>query len=155
MRISDVGLELIKRFEGFRAKKYICAAGYPTIGIGHVLKKGEDYDVITEAFAIELLRQDVKIAEYYVGKLITKPLTQCQFDALVSFTFNCGGGALQRSSLRSKINRGEFSSAANEFLKWNRGGGRVLKGLTKRRQAERELFLAESAITYKEQKDVF
>lgn len=155
MKVSSVGLQLIKEFEGFRATKYICAAGYPTIGIGHVIKKGENYDVITEAFAIELLRQDVRIAENYIRKLITKPLTQCQYDALVSFTFNCGGGALQRSTLRAKINRGEFASAADEFLKWARGGGRILKGLLRRRKAERALFLADDAKVYKEQKDVF
>ena len=104
--ITPNGLDLIKRFEGFSQTVYFCPAGYPTIGYGHVVKDDEDFsEGIDEAEAEELLRQDTMIAERAVLRLINVPLTDGQFDALVSFTFNLGGGALQRSTLRRKINR--------------------------------------------------
>ena len=101
--ITQDGIDLIKRFEGFSATVYICPAGYPTIGYGHLVKDSGRYEQgITEAEAEELLRRDVHAAESAVMRLIDVPLTDGQFDALASFTFNLGAGALQRSTLRKK-----------------------------------------------------
>ena len=135
--ITQDGLNLIKRFEGFMGEVYICPAGYPTIGYGHVVKDDEDFSAgISEAQAEELLRQDATIAERAVLRLINVPLTDGQFDALVSFTYNLGGGALQRSTLRRKIHREEHAEVPEQLMRWVWAGGRKLKGLMRRRQAE-------------------
>lgn len=140
--ISQDGLDLIKRFEGFRPAVYRDAVGLPTIGYGHLIKQGATFDrPITEREAEELLRRDVSIAERAVLRLISVPLSDGQFAALVSFVFNLGAGALQRSTLRMKLNRGDIADAADEFIKWIRAGGRVLRGLVLRRNAERSMFL--------------
>ena len=139
--VSDKGLDLIKRFEGFSRTVYFCPAGYPTIGYGHVVKDDEDFSAgIDEAQAEELLRQDAQIAELAVLRLITVPLTDGQFDALVSFTYNLGGGALQRSTLRRKINREEHAEVPEQFMRWVWAGGRRLRGLVRRRAAEAGLY---------------
>lgn len=139
--ITQSGIDLIKRFEGFSAKVYICPAGYPTIGFGHVVKPYEDFSAgIDEALGEELLRQDAQIAERAVLRLINVPLTDGQFDALVSFTYNLGGGALQRSTLRRKINREEHAEVPEQFMRWVWAGGRKLKGLVRRREAEVKLY---------------
>jgi len=137
--ITQAGVDLIKRFEGFSPTVYICPAGYPTIGYGHVVKPQEREQFaggITTEQAETLLRQDVQTAERAVLRLITVPLTDGQFDALVSFTFNLGAGALQRSTLRRKVNRGDHANVPEEFRKWVWTGGRKLEGLVKRRDAE-------------------
>ena len=139
--ITQNGLDLIKRFEGFSRTVYFCPAGYPTIGYGHVVKDGEDFsNGIMEGEAEELLRQDAVIAERAVLRLINVPLTDGQFDALVSFTYNLGGGALQRSTLRRKINREEHGEVPEQFMRWVWAGGRKLKGLVRRRAAEAGLY---------------
>jgi lysozyme len=139
--ITQNGLVLIKQFEGFKAEPYLCPAGYRTIGYGHVIKNPKDYPYsLTQDEALELLSHDVIRAENAVLRLITVPLTNGQFDALVSFTFNLGAGALQRSTLRRKINRGEYADASPEFKKWVWGGGKKLKGLVRRRDAEVALY---------------
>lgn len=118
---------------------YICPAGYPTIGYGHVVMAHEQDQFalgITQAEATELLRKDVGIAERAVLRLISVPLTDGQFDALVSFTFNLGAGALQRSTLRRKVNRGEHESILAELMKWVWAAGKRLPGLVRRRQIE-------------------
>lgn len=138
-RISTHGLDLIRRFESFAPAIYICPAGYPTIGYGHLIteaNKAQFLDGVDKRQAQELLQHDVQKAERAVLRLITVPLMQGQFDALVSFTFNLGGGALQRSTLRRKINREEHDDVPAELMKWVWAGGRKLKGLMKRRQAE-------------------
>lgn len=141
MKISANGLKLIQRFEGFEGEVYVDAAGYPTIGYGHLIKQGEDFSGgISYAQATRLLEQDVSFAERAVQRLIRISLTQPQFDALVSFTFNLGGGALQRSTLRRKVNRYEHSEVPDEFMRWTWAGGRRLRGLIRRRQAEAELY---------------
>lgn len=141
-QITENGLALIKRFEGFSAQLYDDAAGYATIGYGHLLQPGEDFSAgITRADADRLLRADVRIAQGAVLRLIDHPLTDGQYDALVSFTFNVGGGALQRSTLRRKINRGELAAAPAEFHRWVYAGGRRLRGLVRRREAEIACFL--------------
>jgi len=140
--ITNEGLNLIKRFEGFSETVYICPAGYPTIGYGHVVKDHENFSCgISEEEAEDLLREDTQVAENAVLRLITVPLTDGQFDALVSFTFNLGGGALQRSTLRRKVNREEHEDVPREFLRWVWAGGRKLKGLIKRREAEAVFYM--------------
>jgi lysozyme len=140
--ITDRGLAAIKRFEGFVDHVYLCAAQVPTIGYGHALRVGEEFpSAISEEQAEALLAQDVGWAEDAVVRLISVPLSDGQFDALVSFTFNLGSGALQRSTLRSCLNRGEYQAAADELPKWCMAGGRKLDGLLKRRLAERAMFI--------------
>ncbi len=141
--ISKQGLDLICRFEGFSPVIYICPAGYPTIGYGHLIteaNKEQFLDGVDEDEALELLRSDVGKAERAVLRLIAVPLTQGQFDALVSFTFNLGSGALQRSTLRRKVNREEHADVPAELMKWVWAGGRKLNGLVKRRAAEAEIY---------------
>jgi lysozyme len=140
LRISNAGLALIKRFEGFCATVYHCPAGIPTIGYGHVIKRGETFKLLTVDEATELLRADAAIAERAVQRLITVPLTQNQFDALVSFTFNLGEGALERSSLRKIINEGRFDRVPSELNRWVFAKGKKLPGLVLRRLAEGEVF---------------
>jgi GH24 family phage-related lysozyme (muramidase) len=140
MKINQAGLDLIKSFEGLRCNAYKCPAGVWTIGYGHTLNvvRGQIIDVIT---AEQLLKQDLQQFERAVDKLITVPLTDNQFSALVSFAFNCGEGALSTSTLRRKLNGGDYLGAALEFLKWTRANGKVLPGLVRRRNAEKQLFL--------------
>ena len=141
--MSKTGLDVIQRFEGFSPTVYICPAGYPTIGYGHVIKPHERQQFargITAEQAESLLRQDVQSGERAVLRLITVPLTDRQFDALVSFTFNLGAGALQRSTLRRRVNRGDHAAVPAEFGKWVWAGGRKLQGLVRRREAESMLY---------------
>lgn len=142
---TSVGIKLITDFEGFSPVRYLCPAGVWTIGYGHAIRKGEIWDsptaTITEEEARLLMDKDNDEAEKAVIRLIYVPLEDWMFDALVSFTFNLGGGALQRSTLRSKLNRGEYADAANEFPKWCWAGGQKMAGLYRRRIAERNLFL--------------
>lgn len=136
------GIRLITTFEGLSLKPYLCPAGVWTIGYGHtgpMVNKDTPNITIEEAEAI--LQHDLHRFESSVLRLITRPLTDGQFDALVSFTFNLGAGALQRSTLRQKCNRREDEGAAAEFLKWNKIGGNAVKGLTKRRLAESGIYL--------------
>lgn len=140
--INEAGLDLIKLFEKFSPTKYICQAGYPTIGWGHVILPNEKFDEpISEELGDELLSKDLLIAERSVCRLITIALTDNEYAALVSFAFNLGGGALQRSTLRQLVLRGEVGDAADEFPKWVYANGRRSRGLLRRRLAERELFL--------------
>ena len=142
--IIPEALELICRFESFSPVIYICPAGYPTIGYGHVVKPQEKEKFangITEPDAKILLQEDVNIAECGVLRLISVPLTDGQFGALVSFTFNLGAGSLQRSTLRNKVNRHEHDEVPAEFMKWVWAGGRKLHGLVIRRQEEAMLYL--------------
>lgn len=143
MRLSDVGLLFIKRFEGFSAVIYLDAAGLPTIGYGHLLRPSEMKlysSGIDLAAAQALLRMDVRVAEQAVAQLIRVPLAQPQFDALVSFTYNLGSGVLERSTLRRKLNRGEYDEVPEQFLRYVWAGGRKLAGLVRRRRAEALLF---------------
>lgn len=140
--ITHAGIALIRRFEGFSATPYRCPAGYLTIGYGHVIPPGAPVpDSLTQQEAADLLAEDVMTAERAVLRLVHAPLTDGQFDALVSFTFNLGAGALQRSTLRRRVNREEYSEASGEFLRWVFAGGRRISGLKRRREAERERFL--------------
>ncbi len=141
--LTDDGLALIKHFEGLVPETYVCTAGWPTIGYGHVVRDGERErfeDGIDEATAEEMLRRDVASAERAVLRLIRMPLEDGQFNALGSFTFNLGAGALQRSTLRRKVNREEHDAVPAEFRRWVWAGGRKLKGLIRRREAEAALY---------------
>ena len=141
--VTEEGLDLIKWFEGFSPIIYICPAGWPTIGYGHVVRdqaRKQYEDGIDEAAADELLRRDVETAERAVLRLIRVPLKDGRFDALCSFTFNLGAGALQRSMLRRKVNRKEHGAVPTEFRRWVWAGGRELKGLVRRREAEAGLY---------------
>ena len=145
--LTDEGLALIKCFEGFAPGIYICPGGWPTIGYGHVVRNHERdrfADGIDEATAEDLLRRDVEAAVRAVLRLIRVPLADGQFDALVSFAFNLGAGALQRSTLRRKVNREEHHVVPAEFRRWVWAGGRKLKGLVRRREAEAELYASQS-----------
>ncbi len=144
--VTDEGLDLIKRFEGFEPEIYICPGGWPTIGYGHVVRDHERKrfaDGIDEAAAEELLRRDIETAAHAVLRLIRVPLEDGQFDALASFAFNLGAGALQRSTLRRKVNREDHCAVPGEFRRWVRAGGRKLKGLIRRREAEAELYASQ------------
>ncbi len=136
-------VEVIKHFEGFKPKVYDDGAGYPTIGYGHKLKANEieDYKniAITKQQAEEILRHDMRTAESAVDRLVKSPLKDNQFDALVCFTYNLGSGALQRSTLRQRLNRGDYE-VHNEFLKYVLAGGKKSKGLLRRRKAEASIF---------------
>ncbi len=137
--ITQDGINLIKRFEGFEPNIYLDATGLPTIGYGHLLRQGEA-EMFKSGISPEageaLLIKDVLSAEQAVLRLIRVPLTDGQFDALVSFTFNLGSGALQRSTLRRKVNREEHEEVPEQFLRWVWAGGRRLRGLVRRREAE-------------------
>ena len=110
-----------------------------TIGFGHTRNVTSNMQ-ITQEQAEEFLKEDLAVFEAGVTRLIKVTLTQNQFDALVSFAFNVGLGALERSSLRMKLNRKDYTGASKEFLKWNKCGGLVSNGLTRRRLAEKKLF---------------
>ena len=145
MCLSEDGLELIRRHEGLRLKAYRCPAGVWTIGYGHTkgVKRGM---VIARVHADRFLREDVQDAEEAVNRLVEVPMTQGQFDALVSFVFNLGIGAFSRSTLRKVLNKGDYCAAAEQFGRWVyalQGGQRVkLPGLVARREDERALFEA-------------
>jgi lysozyme len=140
---TQQGIALIKAFEGFSAQPYLCPAGIPTIGFGHMIGQGEAFPSqgISWEEATALLKQDAAIAARAVLRLIQVSLSDGQFDALVSFTFNLGAGALQRSTLRRKVNRQEHEEAAGEFRRWIWAGGQKSRGLMRRREAERALYL--------------
>ncbi|MCG7878335.1 MAG: lysozyme [Candidatus Thiodiazotropha endolucinida] len=134
--ITQDGIDLIKRFEGFSSTVYICPAGYQTIGYGHLVRSGESFNEISETEAEELLRKDVESAERAVLRLVNVPLTDGQFDALVSFTFNLGSGAFQRSTLRRKVNHQAHAEVPEQLMRWVWARGRMLRGLVIRRTSE-------------------
>ena len=142
MQTSQKGIDLIKKFEGTVLKVYKDAVGKETIGIGHLIKAGEHFTTLTQQQAEDLLAKDLKQFEVGVASSVKVPLTQNQFDALVSFSFNLGLGNLNSSTLLKKLNSGDYKGTSEEFPKWNRAGGKVLQGLTNRRIAEKELFLS-------------
>lgn len=140
-QISQSGINKIKKHEALSLTPYKDSAGLWTIGYGHLLKNGEWWDNITEAFAEELLKKDLAIAERAVNDYVLVPISQNQYDALVSFVYNVGAGAFKKSTLLKKLNNGD-GSVASEFLRWNKAGGRVVNGLIARREREQALFLA-------------
>lgn len=145
MRISQRGLDLIKKWEGFSARPYKCPAGFMTIGYGHLIRKNQTFSELTPEQAELLLRIDVSSAEKSVRRLIDPRVFDCvegqgRFDALVSFAYNLGGGALQASTLRRRINSGDAFHVFEEFGKYRFAGGRVMKGLVLRRWDEAAVY---------------
>jgi len=141
MKLSNAGLELIKKSEGFRSKVYLDIAGLPTIGYGHRLVHPECYpDGICETQAEVILLCDVHEAEHAVSRQVTAPLTQGQFDALVYFTFNLGSGRLASSTLLQSLNAGKYDAVASELLRWDHSGEHEIVSLKARRQAEFQLW---------------
>lgn len=146
MRLGSKGLELIKSFEGFYSKPYLDPIGIPTIGYGATYypnkKKVTMKDKpLTEKEASDLLKEMMVTYENDVKRLVKRELNQNQFDALVSFTYNLGSANLGKSTLLNKINANPCDKTIkDEFLKWNKAGGKVLNGLTRRRNAEAELY---------------
>jgi lysozyme len=139
MRTGPQGIELIRHFEGCRFDAYLCPAGVWTIGYGHTadVKEGDSIDQeAAEAFLIE----DLETFEQAVTRLVEVPLTQQQFDALVSWTFNLGAGNLAESTLLRKLNNYQYVEVPEQMMRWVRAGGQVLEGLVKRRAAEAALF---------------
>jgi lysozyme len=147
-RLSQRGAGFIARFEGCVLHMYNDPTRNATIGVGHLIHPGpingaeppEFRHGITRKRALELLMNDAGKAARSVRRLITVPLTQQQFDALVSFTFNCGEGSLAASTLRKRLNRREYAAVPSELNKWVLSGGKRLPGLVRRRKAEGALF---------------
>lgn len=138
MKTSEKGKAIIKQYEGFRAKPYLCPAKVPTIGYGATYyldgRKVKLTDpAISEAQADKLLDKMLEKYEQAVERYAQVPLNQNQFDALVSFCYNVGAENLRTSTLLKKLNAKDYAGAGEQFLKWNRGGGRVLQGLVNRR----------------------
>ncbi|XUY29785.1 lysozyme [Agrobacterium sp. rho-8.1] len=143
MAINKASIDLIRQFEGCELTAYLCPANVPTIGYGTTkgLKRADvGRKTITEAEATRLLLEDVARFEKAVDKLVKVTLTDNQRGALVSFTYNLGEGNFGSSTLLKKVNAGDFKAAQLEFAKWDKAGGKVLAGLTRRRAAEAKLF---------------
>lgn len=151
MKTSKEGLEMIMKAEGWVPTVYLCQAGHPTIGYGHLItpeeRKAGTFEgrTLTEAEGLALLQQDVRRFEVGIGKLVKVKLSQNQFDALVDFAFNLGLEALKNSTLLRRLNDGDYN-LAGEFSKWCRarnpktGRLEVLSGLVRRRKREADLF---------------
>lgn len=146
MQTSEKGISLIKEFEGCKLTAYQDSVGVWTIGYGWTqpvdgkpIRAGM---TIKQQTAERLLKTGLVSYESDVSRLVKVGLTQGQFDALVSFTYNLGARSLSTSTLLRKLNAGDYAGAADEFLRWNKAGGKVLNGLTRRREAERALFLS-------------
>lgn len=139
MKISKEGIALIKKFEGCKLESYLCAANVPTIGYGSTkdVKMGM---TISQERAEELLLEDLEVYEGAVIKAVEVPLHQHQFDALVSWTFNLGGANLNASTMLKVLNKGAYEDVPYQMKRWNKAGGQVLEGLTRRRLAESLLF---------------
>ena len=158
MKVSEKALSCIRHHEGVRQKVYKCPARLYTVGVGHVLYpeqnrlkledrdayplRPEDNRIFSMGEVNAILQEDLMRFEQGVEKLCPVPLTQGMFDSLVSFSFNCGLGTLQRSTLRQKLLRGDKAGAAEELLKYCMAGGKILKGLQNRRIDERAVFLS-------------
>jgi lysozyme len=147
-KISNLGLELIKKYEGFKAKAYLCPANVITIGYGSTYyENGTKVKLtdspITQERATELLEALLVSYERSVDSYCVDTINQNQFDALCSFAYNCGVGNLKSSTLLKKVNKNPNDpTIKDEFLKWNKGGGKVLSGLTKRRIEEAQLYFS-------------
>jgi lysozyme len=139
MTYSQDGLHLTEQFEGCKLAAYLDSVGVPTIGYGHTRNVALGM-TCTQEQAEQWLQEDVQTSADAVNRLVTVELTQQEFDALVDFTFNLGAGNLQHSTLLRLLNSGDYKSAAGEFQKWDKAGGKVLAGLLRRRQAEEDMF---------------
>lgn len=141
MKASEKCLALIKEFESCKLRAYYCPAGVLSIGFGST-ENVYDGMVITPAEAFRRLEAHLVPLEAQIAHLVRVPLKQCQFDALCALVYNIGIGNFEHSALLTCLNAGKPDRAADEFLKWNHAAGRVMDGLTRRREAERALFLS-------------
>lgn len=143
MEVSEQGVALIKKFEGFSAEPYFCPAGKQTIGYGHAIRTGDAIAgrSISQEEAEALLAEDIDVVEKALHELIKVPLLQHQLDALVSFVYNVGVEAFSHSTLLRLINEGNTVAAPEQFLRWVYSNGKRLSGLEKRREAEKLLFI--------------
>src|SRR5690606_6899591 len=149
MKISYSGLQLIKKYEGLSLKPYLDAVGVPTIGYGNTYYEDgtkvtmKDYPISKQKAELLLLNVVVDF-ERGVSRLVTSKINQNQFDALVSFSYNVGLGSLKSSTLLKKVNANpQDADICNQFARWNKAGGKVLLGLTRRRKEEAELYFRE------------
>lgn len=148
MKTSPQGLTLIRQFEGIRLAAYQDSAGVWTIGVGHTLTgftRVKEGDTCTEEQAADWLVGDVEQAESCINSLVKVPLSQNQYDALVSFIFNLGCRAFSTSTLLRNLNGGSYTLAADQFPRWDNVAGKASAGLLKRRIAEQDLFTQENA----------
>jgi lysozyme len=157
MKMSENGLRLLAQWEGFRRAAYDDVAGYKTIGVGHLLTAEEMAsgilkinresvkwrDCLTDDEVLVLLAQDITPREDVINDCVAVSLEQCQFDALVSFVFNIGDGAFKKSTLLRLINQETFSLVPEQFMRWNKAGGRIVAGLNNRRMNEVKLWQGE------------
>jgi len=139
MKISQYGIDLIKHFEGCVLDAYKCPAGVWTIGYGHT-KDVQPGDSWSEDHANHMLEVELEEYENYVSTAVTVPLSQNQFDALVSWVYNLGNGNLTSSTMLKVLNSGDYAGVPAQIKRWNKAGGKVLEGLTRRRQAEADMF---------------
>ena len=139
MKTGEKGLELIKHFEGCELVAYKCPAGVWTIGYGHIKGVSEGM-TITQEQAEQMLLDELIEYENYINELVTVPLSQNQFDALVSWVYNLGPANLKASTLLKVLNQGEYEDVPMQIKRWNKAGGKVLEGLIRRREAEACLF---------------
>ena len=139
MFISDEGMMLIKKFEGCELEAYQDAVGVWTIGYGHI-KDVKEGDKWTQEKAEYMLEEELKEYCGYVEEVVRVPLNQCQFDALVSWTYNLGPTNLNSSTMIKVLNAGNYEEVPHQIKRWNKAGGKVLAGLTRRREAEALLF---------------
>ena len=146
MRMSEQGLNWLAAWEGgCKTRVYLDSAGYPTIGVGHLICDGEDFVQGREYDRdrlMALFREDVADAEGAVNRHVKVTLEPNQFDALCSFTFNLGETNFRRSTLLKRVNANRFGDVPDELARWNKAGGQVVRGLTRRRKAEGEAFTA-------------
>ncbi|WP_370698804.1 glycoside hydrolase family protein [Fibrella musci] len=155
LSVSSAGVDFVKQFEGFSSSLYNDPAGHCTIGYGHLVHRGncngsesaEFRAGITEARGTELLRDSLRSFETSVNTNVKVTLNQAQFDSLVSFSYNVGTGAFQSSTLLKKLNTGDYAAVPTEMKRWVNGGGKVLPGLVRRREAEGNLFSSGSYST--------
>lgn len=140
MKTSQEGIELIKKFEGCKLAPYVCSGGVLTIGYGHTGSDVAEGQEISQECAEQLLKEDLAEFEGYVNKMVEPELTQCQFDALVAWTFNLGPTNLSTSTLLKRLNSDELNDVPYQIKRWNKAGGKVLDGLVRRREAEALLF---------------
>ena len=148
MKINSAGIEMIKEFERCRLETYKDAVGVPTIGWGHTSMAGPPLVMpgmtITQQQADDILITDLAKYEMAVSKAIKRQPTPNQFAAMVSLCFNVGPGNFRKSTVCRAFNEGDLARSAGAFARWNKAGGKVLKGLTRRREAERVLFVKET-----------
>ena len=146
MRCNDEGVNLIKKYEGCSLSCYLDPIGIPTIGFGSIwdlnhARLRRSHRDITEDEAEYLLKRELLTTENAVARMVTSSLTENQFSAVCCLVYNVGSGRFRSSTIRMKLNRRQFTDAANEFWKWRRAGGRILRGLVRRRAEENLLFL--------------